>query len=316
MRTALLHGLPATPAVCRALRTRRIPTWPERVAQRLLMETGRISYEKSWLAPVQAAREGVEADAGAPPRLLVRVDEFPNSRGLDRPRFGLEASRRFHSVMAEAGVPYLMAVVPQWTHDPLDPSASGGRALDADDRALLERMGEDGVTFAQHGLTHRTRERHPRRQSEMCGLSADELDELLERGRRKLAEVGVRPRVLVPPFNRFDAGQWPVLERRYDIITGGPESVLLMGFHGGPQWRGAAVYLPCYAPLYAMAATVLPALQALVGRGIGGWIPVVLHTGWETGDDYAALRRLARWMAPYAASWEDLLARADASRDG
>jgi hypothetical protein len=36
--------------------------------------------------------------------------------------------------------------------------------------------------------------------------------------------------------------------------------------------------------------------------------------GWEIDDDYRSLRRLAKRVAPYAASWSDLLAAADASR--
>jgi hypothetical protein len=279
------------------------------------MKAGRLSYEESWLTPLQAARrEALGADAGLAPRLLVRVDEFPYYSGLDKPKFGREASRRFHAVMAEEGVPHLMSVVPQWTHDPMNPVGSGGRPLDEHDRALLEQMARDGVSFAQHGHTHRTRHTDPRRQSELCGLSADDLSYQLDQGRHKLADVGIHPRVLVPPFNRFDAEQWPILARRYDIVTGGPETVVRMGFHGGPQWRGEAIYAPCYAPLYDTAASVLPAVETLIENGVGGWIPVVLHMGWEIDDNYAALRRLARRIAPYAASWDDLLACADACR--
>jgi hypothetical protein len=126
--------------------------------------------------------------------------------------------------------------------------------------------------------------------------------------------VGVHPRILVPPFNRFDAKQWSVLQRRYDVITGGPESVLLMGFHGGPQWRGSAIYLPCYAPLYESAALVRPAIEALIESGASGWIPVVLHMGWEVDDNYRSLRQLAKRLAPHVASWEELLSSADRSR--
>jgi hypothetical protein len=36
-------------------------------------------------------------------------------------------------------------------------------------------------------------------------------------------------------------------------------------------------------------------------------VPIVLHTSWEHGDSFAALARLAARIAPYAASWEDLL---------
>jgi predicted ATP-grasp superfamily ATP-dependent carboligase len=314
LRSARLNGLPPDPQVLRALRTRRIPRRPERIGQRILMKAERLSYEDSWLAPLQAARADALGQEGSGPRFLVRVDEFPYSSGLDNPKFGLEASRRFHAVMAEERVPHLMSVVPQWTHDVLNPEGSGGRPLDDEDQALIAQMREDGVTFAQHGHTHRTRAADPRHQSELCGLSAPELDELLEEGRTKLAEAGISTRILVPPFNRFDAEQWPVLSRRYDIVTGGPESVMLMGFHGGPQWRGPAVYLPCYAPLYDTAANVLPAASAMIERGFGGWIPIVLHSGWEVDDDYAGLRTLARRIAPYSASWEDLLASVDASR--
>jgi predicted ATP-grasp superfamily ATP-dependent carboligase len=313
-RSARLNGLPPEPRVTRALRTRRIPTKPERIAQRLLMKTDRLTYEDSWLAPLQAARADALGQENGGPRFLVRVDEFPYYSGYDNPKVGLEASRRFHAVMAEERVPHLMSVVPQWTHDALNPDGSGGRPLDDADQELLAQMRQDGVTFAQHGNTHRTRAADPRHQSEMCGLSAPELDALLEDGRIKLAEVGISPRILVPPFNRFDADQWPVLSRRYDIVTGGPESVVLMGFHGGPQWRGSAVYLPCYAPLYETAANVLPAAEAIIERNFGGWIPIVLHLGWEVDDDYTALRTLARRIAPHAASWTELLASVDASR--
>ena len=70
----------------------------------------------------------------------------------------------------------------------------------------------------------------------------------------------------------------------FDVVTGGPESVVQMGFHGGPQWRGEAVYLPCHAPLYDTAAVVLPAVEALIDQEIGTWVPVVLHMGWEIDD--------------------------------
>jgi hypothetical protein len=312
--TAALHGLPVAAASSRALRSRPVPPRPVRVAQRLAMKAGRLSFEDAWLAPLQELRRrqlGQAADG--PPRLLVRVDEFPYYSGFDDPKFGYEASERFHLVMAEAGVQHLMSVVPQWTHEPLVPGSSGGRRLDDRDCALLERMRGDGVTLAQHGCTHRTRYTDPRRHSELCGLSPAALGQLLDEGRAKLAEAGVHPRVLVPPFNRFDASQWQTLAERYAVVTGGPESVALMGFHGGPQWRGDAVYLPCYAPLYATAARVLPAVEALIEQRIATWIPVVLHTGWEIDDDFAALRRLAQRIAPYAASWDEFLADVDVS---
>lgn len=313
--SAALHGLPPTFEVSGPLRARRVPSMPARATQRVLMKAGRLTYEDAWLRPLQAVRRRALGDAAlGAPRLLVRVDEFPYYSGFDEPKVGYQASERFHAVMAEAGVPHLMSVVPQWTHEPLRPAGTGGRSLDDRDRELLDRMRRDGVTFAQHGATHRTRRSDPRRQSELCGLDNAALEALLSAGKRNLEAAGVHPRILVPPFNRFDAGQWPLLSERYDVVTGGPESVRLMGFHGGPLWRGQAVYLPCYAPLYDRAAAVLPAVERLIAEQIGTWIPVVLHMGWEVEDDYAALRRLASRIAPYAASWESFLADLDATR--
>jgi hypothetical protein len=313
--SAALHGVPPTPAVLSALRPQRIPSKPTRAYQRILMKRGRLTYEDEWLRPLQRARRQAIGDAAdGPPRFLVRVDEFPYSSGYDDPRYGYDASVRFHEIMADAGVPHLMAVVTQWTHEPLRPDGSGGRPLDDRDRELLQRMRSDGVTLAQHGCSHRTRYANPRRQSELCGLDDGALEALLDRGQENLAEVGVpAPTIFVPPFNRFDARQWPVLAKRFEVITGGPESVVLMGFQGGPEWRGGAVYLPCYAPLYDTARAALGAVESLIDEQIGTWIPVVLHTSWEVDDGFDALRRLAERIAPFAASWDDFLDEVRAS---
>ncbi len=308
---ARLYGLKRNRQVDHALRRRPVPPAPVRALQRLEMKRGLLSFEKHWLAPLQRARRTTGA-----PRFLVRVDEFPDSMAFDDPRFGLEASARFHEVMAGEGVPHLLAVVPQWTHDPRNPRGAGGRKLDDRDVELLRKMQADRVSFAQHGTTHRTLHVGPRHHSELCGLDDASLVRVLEQGHALLAEVGIVPRVLVPPHNRFDAAQWSVLESRYDVVTGGPESVPLLGFHGGPLWRGKAVYLPCYAPLYARAAVVNDAVASILRLGIGGWIPIVLHMKWELADDFAALRHLARVIAPYAADWDDFFTAVETTRPG
>jgi hypothetical protein len=279
------------------------------------MKLGRLDWERAWLEPLMRLRaERLGARSQGPPRFLVRVDEFPYYTYYDRPE-DIDMSRRFHDVMAAARLPHLMAVLPQLTHAPLTPGSSGGRALGSGEIELLRRMRGDGVTFAQHGNTHRTRFDSPRRRSELGGLDDAQTEALLEDGRRRLADAGVEgPRVLVPPFNRFDARQYPLLAGRFDVVCGGPESVALMGFQGGPLWRGGAVYLPCYAPLYADARTVLPAAERLIELAPGTWIPIVLHTSWEQGDDFRALARLAERIVPYTASWEELLAEVDRSR--
>jgi hypothetical protein len=313
-RNVSLHLGDADPAelpsaVRRVLEPRPVPPAPLRTAQRIAMKLGRLEWERIWLEHLMEARRTVLGEAASgPPRFLVRVDEFPYYTSFDRPQ-DIDMSRRFHEVMAGAGLPHLMSVLPQLTHDPLSVGSSGGRALGDEEIALLEQMRRDGVTFAQHGNTHRTRFESPRRRSELCGLASSQTQALLEEGRRRLLAAGVGDtRVFVPPFNRFDAAQYPLLAERFEVICGGPESVALMGFHGGPLWRDGAVYLPCYAPLYADARTVLPAAERLIDMAPGTWVPIVLHTSWEQGDDFRSLARLAERIAPYAASWEELLA--------
>jgi Uncharacterized protein conserved in bacteria (DUF2334) len=278
------------------------------------MKRGRLDWECNWLEPLLSLRRSALGDAASgPPRFLVRVDEFPYYTSFDKPQ-DLEMSRRFHHVMASCGVPHLMSVLPQLTHAPLTVDSSGGRALGPQELELLEQMRHDRVTFAQHGTTHRTRFSSPRRRSELCGLSPAEAEQLLEDGRRRLGEAGLgSPRIFVPPFNRCDAAQYPMLANRFDVICGGPESVALMGFHGGPLWREGAVYLPCYPPLYADAATILPMAERMIDLAPGTWIPIVLHTSWEQPDDFSSLRRLAERIAPFAAHWEDFLAEVHSS---
>jgi len=312
-RNVSLHLGDADPAelpgaVRKVLEPRPVPPAPLRTAQRIAMKLGRLEWERAWLERLMGARRSVLGEAASgPPRFLVRVDEFPYYTSFDRPQ-DIDMSRRFHDVMAGAGLPHLMSVLPQLTHAPLSVGSSGGRALGDEEIALLEQMRGDGVTFAQHGNTHRTRFESPRRRSELCGLTSSQTEALLEEGRRRLLAAGVGDtRVFVPPFNRFDAAQYPLLAERFDIICGGPESVALMGFQGGPLWRDGAVYLPCYAPLYADARTVLPAAERLIDMAPGTWVPIVLHTSWEQGDDFRSLARLAARIAPYAASWEQLL---------
>jgi Uncharacterized protein conserved in bacteria (DUF2334) len=285
------------------IKTRRVPPYPVRVAQRVAMKAGLVSYER-----------GLVHSAGGPPRFLIRVDEFPHYLAADEPeRYGLEASRQFHSTLASAGVPYLMAILPRVATRPLDPQATGDRPLTDEERVFLGEMQRDGVTLGLHGLNHRTRYAKPRRHSELCGLPERELVGLLDRALSELEPCGVRPRVFVPPYNRFDASQYPLLAARFDVVCGGPESVPLMGFHPGPQWRGDAVYLPCYPPLYGTAEDCLPVIANLVERQVDAWVPIVLHPGWEARAP-AFLSRFAREIAPYAANWGDFLTAVDESR--
>jgi hypothetical protein len=283
------------------------------MAQQVLRKLGRLDYGRSVAAPLlQARRAALGAQASQlPPRFLVRVDEFPHYLAWDEPdRYGTEGFRRFHAIMAAAGVPYLVAVPPRVSHAPLDPRASRSRALDGGERELLGELRQaDGVAFALHGRDHRTRFHSPRRHSELCGLGSAATAELLDRALAELRELGVHTEVFVPPFNRFDASQYDALAARFAVVCGGPESIGHVGFQRTPMWRGDAVYLPAYFPLYGHAHEVLPAAKALIdAEDRGLWAPIALHWGWEARDGWRHLERLAELIAPYAASWEDFLA--------
>lgn len=292
-----------------ALRVRPVPAAPRRLADDVRRKLGRLDYEAAVAAPLaRVRREVLGARADAPPRFLVRVDEFPHYRAADAPaRYGTAGFERFHDILAGAGVPYLLAVVPRVSTDPLSPSAQAWRPLTDEEDAVLHRVAGEGVTLALHGLDHRTRFTSPRRHSELSGLSPADLDRRLDTAVGELAARGHRADVFVAPYNRFDAAQLPALTRRFRVVCGGPESVRTLGFHLTPQWRGDGVYLPSYAPLYGGAAAMIEPVRRLIAARAGLWVPLVLHWGWEADAGWAALERLAAELAPHAVPWDDLL---------
>ncbi len=304
-----------SPLVRSAVRSRSCPPRPVRVLHQVQRKLGRLDYERAVVDPLDAARHAVLGPAApAPPRFLVRVDEFPHYLAWDDPeRYGSERYRRFHALMAGAGVPYMVAVLPRVSHAALDPRESRWRSLENDERSLLRELPADRVTFGLHGLDHRTRHASPRRYSELCGLGVAATETLIDDCLDELAPLGISPQVFVPPYNRFDAEQYDVLARRFAVVCGGPESLGLLGFQRTPVWRGEAVYLPSYQPLYGHAREILPAARRLIERRAGLWAPIVLHWGWEADEDWQALERLLEAIAPYAADWEDFLAAVRAS---
>jgi predicted deacetylase len=318
LNTGLVHDRELDTALVRATtRVRDVPSRPLRFAQQVGYKLGRLDFERQVVAPLVAARRSVlGSDADGPPRFLVRVDEFPHYRAWDnRQRFGSERFQHFHEIMSAAGVPYLLAVLPRVSREPLTPIGDS-RPLDAGETAMLARLASERVTFALHGLTHRTRFASPRRHSELCGLSALETAELLDTGLAELASHGVSTDTFVPPFNRFDADQFAQLEQRFRVVCGGPESIGQMGLQSTPQWRGQSVYLPSYRPFYGRAAEVLPAVEHAIEAGWGLWLPVVLHWGWEADAGWADLERLASVLAMYSVVWEEFIAAVERSKDG
>ena len=295
------------PSLSAAARRRRTRPKALRALQRAAMHRGRLTFEGTILTRERARAETVGRTTRQPPRFLVRVDEYPHWLVDDDPRsFGTDAFERFHAIMAEAEVPYLLAAVARPSERPADPRHVGDRPLTDTELNTLARVQGEGVEIGIHGLDHRTRDPHPRRQSELLGRPPEELRERLALADEALRPVCDSARVFVPPWNRFEARQWPALAGRYDIVCGGPESVMQVGFHGAPTWWGDAVYLPSYAPFYEHAGIVEPAARQARDRSGGGWIPIVLHWGWEAEDGWTQLRRLVRTLSGHAAQWSEL----------
>ncbi len=288
-----------------------------RLREDVMRKLGRFDSERAVSGPLIAARRAVLGEAApAPPRFLIRVDEFPHYRAWEADEtFGTRQFTRFNEIMSGAGVPYLLAVLPRVSLRPLDPADRVDRELTDDERAMLRRLTREGVELALHGHTHRTRFRDPRRHSELGGLSLESTSGLLDRAEEELARAsGVRAEVFVAPYNRFEARQWPVLASRFAVVGGGPESVRQLGFGVGPQWRGDAVYAPAYAPFYGTAGGMLGPAERAIETSSGLWTLVVLHWGWEAQAGWEDLRALARTLAPYAASWPEFLAAVKRSR--
>jgi peptidoglycan/xylan/chitin deacetylase (PgdA/CDA1 family) len=306
-----------TPQLLDAVAVRRVPSTITRLRQSATKSrSGPAAFARDVDAGAALRRALLGDRAQAPPRFLVRVDEFPHYLAWDDPaRFGSDGYRRFHEIMHTAGVPYLIAALPRVSRRPLDPDEHASRALDDAERALLDQVSREGACVALHGRDHRTRWRSPRRRSELTGLDGPATGALLDRALSDLSEqVGLRPRVFVAPYNRFAAGQWPALAERFAVVGGGPESIRLLGIQSTPQWRGEAVYLPAYPPLYGRAAEVLPAAEQSIARAQGLWTPIVLHWGWEADAGWHELERLAARLAPHAVDWSAFLVAVDRSR--
>jgi hypothetical protein len=287
-----------------AARSRRVPAGPTRAYQRSLMRRGALTYESETVPRAMAARAAVlGADALGPPRLLVRVDAFPHPRADEDPaRYGIDRFRAAHAVLADAGLPYLLPVTPR----------PAGRPLRDAEVELLAALRRDAVTFAAHGLDHRTRRR--RRPSELSGLSKGALAERLDEAEAALAEAAIVPDVLVPPFDRFDWRQWETLAARYAVIGGGPNSVDRVGYHDTPLWRGNAVWAPAYPPLHGRAAEAAAAVARLTEAGASLWVPIALDWGAESDAGLDDLRRFAAVAAPLATDWAAFLDAVRSSR--
>lgn len=305
------------PEVQKAVRAGAIPSPLSRRFQVRQMAKGRLTFEEHALAPRMAARRAVLGDAAlGRPRLLLRVDGFPHARayaGAD-PSVGTARAAAFHAVLRDAGVPYLMAVLPRVPDDPDEPQGAGSRVHSSDERELLAELRRDGVAFGMHGVEHRRASLRGAPTEFPGTVKTKALETRLDEGLAALRDEALHTDVFVPPYDTFGSTCWTTLASRFDVVCGGAASVATMGFHATPSWRGDAVWLPAYPPLSGTATEVLPAVAALAVRQVGMWIPLALR--WDEAVEDPALPELCALLAGegLARTWDDFLLAVRASR--
>lgn len=235
-----------------------------------------------------------ESAEGAPPedvrvRLVVRYDDFSNGSpdGLDR--FLFETAR-------STGVPLCVAAVPFGT-GPEDSRAADApsdseRPLSEEKAALLAQAIADGsVELAQHGLDHEAVAHDPKGRPSECSGSEGEQVDRIRRGAELLERVvGARPRVFVPPWNRFDANTVSALETLgFEMLSAGREAP--------PASVGALRFAPATTPL-AQLETQIRTARAARDRRV---LVTLLHP-------YDFVETGSRWSRMDRAQWADLMA--------
>jgi len=230
-----------------------------------------------------------KAMLSVPAQLIMRVDDFP------RWDLHLDEFRKFHKIVSDFNIPYVLGVTPLLANNPLDPESSEIRSLTDQEIELLHMIIKDGCDIALHGLTHRT-EAGLGFMSEFCGISTDEAEFRIAKGIDLLVSAGLpRPRCFIPPFNTFDPSVFPLLMRYFDIILGGPESI----WHSpGTKWVSDAPesFKCCLSPLYGKSGFMLDKLLELRKNWfVGNW--VTFHWSWEWETGYRDLKMLLRLIA-------------------
>ncbi len=259
---------------------------------------GRWSGTGGWTHWGVLARAGHWPD-GSPPRFLLRVDDYPR---WDR---GPDGFRRFHAILRDAGIRYLLGVIPRPAENPEDPKDGRDRRWTAEEGAVLAEVAPD-VEIALHGLTHRRRPGNV--PAEIVGCPTAELRDHLTEGLDVLRAAGLSTRAYIPPYNAVDPAALAILASHFDLVCGGPETERWLGCLPGPCRLKDAWFLPSYKPAYGRAREVASFVRAARGRAVPLLIPVTIHWAWEEADGFEGVRRLAAVLAGSAvglSAWLD-----------
>jgi predicted deacetylase len=234
-------------------------------------------------------------------KIVVRVDDFPWN-GWDLSQF-----EEFHNIMMENRIPYLLAVTPKLASNPLDSTCDKFRALTEGEVRFL-RDAKEAIAVALHGLTHKVNYtiKDYTRRSEFIGLPTEELAARLDEGMQILHEIGLDIKTCVPPYNTFDMQSMLALKARFQVITGGPESVIHLGLRLSPSILSDRLYLPSYIGPYGRAWEVLAFVDKVRRERVRLLIPVTLHWHWEAERGYTELKQLCNAIKDYVRPWSNI----------
>lgn len=230
----------------------------------------------------------------SPCRFVLRIDDYPSPGGEDLADFV-----RFHEVLAEHRIPYLLAITPF-----LKGAGRSGSLTDPE-IDVLRRCCQEGVDLALHGFTHQSR--YTNFASELASLPPHALHEELDRAEEYLTPHGFKPLGFVPPFNSYDPLTLSILAERFPLLCGGPESVLSLGYRVGPSFLLRSLYVPSYRHAYDFTLERALRLDQLARESRGLVVPLTLHWPNEVRDGFRRLREVCGRLVGNTWSWQRLL---------
>lgn len=243
----------------------------------------RIFYHDQVVARILEIRYSVkrkfQVESKGAPNFLVRVDDFP--------RWDMNSGEflRFHRILSENEIPYILGVIPYPCTDTINPSSKNYCEIGRSDLDIVKQLASSSVEIAMHGFSHRTIGKF--RDSEIIGVERRELEKKICKGSEKLQSEGLKVEVFIPPFNTFDFSSLEVLEKHFKVICGGPNSVFDVGLRISPSYINRTLYVPSYYPAYGRASEILPFVERIKKIKDYVVIPLTLHWAWEVNNGHS-----------------------------
>jgi len=225
-------------------------------------------------------------------KFLLRVDDFPREGVLS------ERFYEFHDILNEYKIPYLLGVTPK----------PYGRNLTDSELKILKDVSKDKVEFALHGFTHKTRNKKIK--SELIGMAEEELLEKIKTGLEFLNDFNIK--IFIPPFNTIDYKSYQIVSSKFQCICGGKETIKYLGFLPTPCFLMGKIYIPSYYPVYARSEEILRYIKETLNKIEENiFVPLTLHWTWETKNNFASLKELAKEISDRVIPWGDFINTAE-----